>query len=213
MIKAVLFDLDGVIINSSEFHFEAWKKFCQKFNILLTEEDFKKGFGKKNKDILEEIFKKPLSDKLIKKYSEEKERLFRELAKGKITSIRGAKEFIRRLIEDKYLLALVSSTPKINIEFIMEEIKLENYFKAIISAEDVKEGKPNPECYLKAAKKLKVNPEECIVIEDSLAGIEAALAAKMKCIAITTTEPYEKLKKATYIVNSFSEIYNLLASS
>lgn len=210
MIKGILFDLDGVLINSGEFHYQAWKIFYKKFNHTLTEEEFKKGFGKKNKDILEEFFKKPLSEELIEKYSNEKEEIFRKLAKGKIKCISGAEDLVKRLKEDNYLLGLVSSTPRINIDFVLKEIKLDKCFNTIISAEDVREGKPNPECYLKAAAELKLKPKECIVIEDSLAGIKAALAANMKCIAITTTQPYEKLTEATHIASSFLEIYNFI---
>lgn len=204
--KAVLFDFDGVIIDSGELHFKAWQIFCSRYGRVMTYEEFKKGFGQTNRDILQDILGRKLSEEEINKFSEEKEEIFRSIAKGKIKLIYGAADFIRMVRRQGIATALVSSTPCKNIDFILKEINLAKCFDVIISSEDVRNGKPDPEGYLKAANLLSIDPADCIVIEDAIAGIQAALAAKMKCIAITTTQPAEKLIKATYIVNSFAEI-------
>ena len=199
--KAVLFDFDGVIIDSGELHFKAWQIFCSRYGRVMTYEEFKKGFGQTNRDILQDILGRKLSEEEINKFSEEKEEIFRSIAKGKIKLIYGAADFIRMVRRQGIATALVSSTPCKNIDFILKEINLAKCFDVIISSEDVRNGKPDPEGYLKAANLLSIDPADCIVIEDAIAGIQAALAAKMKCIAITTTQPAEKLIKATYIVN------------
>lgn len=106
-------------------------------------------------------------------------------------------------------MGLVSSTPLANIDFILQEIQLVHYFDVIISSEDVLAGKPSPECYLKAACRLRVAPEECIVFEDAIPGVQAAMNAGMQCVALTTTQPAEKLTHAAYIIHSWNQIYNL----
>jgi beta-phosphoglucomutase family hydrolase len=209
MIKALLFDLDGVIIDSGDFHFKAWQSFCARFNRNITYEEFKKGFGQTNKDILNDILQKALTDEEIQHYSDEKETIFRNLAKGKIRLIPGARAFIKNMKKNKAVMGLVSSTPRANIDFILKEIQLADYFDAIISSEDVQAGKPSPECYLKAACQLHVKPEECIVFEDAIPGVQAAINAGMQCIAITTTQPAEKLPQATYIIHSWKQVLNL----
>ncbi len=206
MIKAILFDFDGVIIDSGDLHYKAWQIFCSHFNKVMTYEEFKEGFGRTNRDILNDILGRKLTEEEISSYSEQKEEIFRNLAKSNIKLIDGAVDFIKKVKAEGKLIALVSSTPRKNIDFILKEVKLNNYFDAIISAEDVKDGKPNPECYIRAANKLGIIPQDCLVIEDAIAGIQAALRAGMKCIAITTTQPADKLVEANYIVNSFSEI-------
>jgi beta-phosphoglucomutase family hydrolase len=205
-MKAILFDLDGVIIDSGQLHYEAWKLFCARYNKKMTYEEFKKGFGRTNNDILKDIMGKELTREEVNNLSEEKEGIFRSLAKGRIKTIDGAIDFIKKIKAGKYKIALVSSTPRENINFILREISLLDYFDVIISSEDVMNGKPNPECYLRAAERLGVSAKDCIVIEDAIAGVEAALLAGMKCIAITTTQPREKLVAATYIIDSYSEI-------
>ncbi|OGF65238.1 MAG: hypothetical protein A2Y62_02300 [Candidatus Fischerbacteria bacterium RBG_13_37_8] len=205
-MKAVLFDLDGVIIDSGDFHFQAWQIFCSKFNKNITYEKFKKGFGQTNRDILQDMLERSLTDEEIQCYSDEKEEIFRSIARGSITPIKGAVAFIISLKEQNVAIALVSSTPRINIDFILKEIGLEHSFHIIISSEDVSEGKPSPECYLKASQKLDREPEDCIVIEDAIPGVQAALNAGMPCIAITTTQPAEKLHHATYIIDDYTDI-------
>lgn len=204
--KAILFDFDGVVIDSGELHFKAWQVFCSIYGKEMTYEEFKKGFGQTNRDILQDILGRDLSEEEIKQFSEEKEEIFRSIAKSKIKLIEGVADFIKKMMKHGIATALVSSTPRKNIDFILSEINLEKCFDVIVSAEDVRNGKPDPEGYLKAANLLGIQPANCIVIEDAIAGIQAALAAKMKCIAITTTQPPDKLIEATYIVNTFAEI-------
>ena len=209
MIKALLFDLDGVIIDSGDFHFKAWQVFCSRFSQDFTIEEFKKGFGQTNKDILSDLLKKSLTAEELQLYSDEKEAIFRNLAQGNIKPIPGILEYIKEMKQLPLLMGLVSSTPRANIDFILNEIGLDNYFDIIISAEDVQEGKPSPGCYLTAAERLHVLPGECVVFEDAIPGVQSAIKAGMGCIAITTTQPAHKLTQATFIVASWREVKDL----
>ncbi len=115
-------------------------------------------------------------------------------------------EFIKSLRENGFKIALASSGPGKNIRLILQGLGIENYFDAVVSGEDVTEGKPNPQCFLLAAQKLGITPKDCIVIEDAVAGVAAAGSAGMHCIAITNTHPAEKLKPADLIVDSLEKI-------
>lgn len=204
---AFLFDLDGVIIDSSEFHKQSWVVLMSSKGINFSEEDFKITFGKRNEEILKDYFP-DLPESEIKKMSYEKEELYRKLAKGNIKPIDGSIDTLRLIRENGFKIALVSSTPKENIDFIFKELKLDNFFDAVVSGTDIKQGKPNPECYLVAAAKLGVKPQRCYVVEDSEHGLEAGKRSGAKCIGITTT--HKKLKNADIVVNNFYEMNELI---
>lgn len=204
---AFLFDLDGVIIDSSEFHKQSWVVLMSSKGINFSEEDFKITFGKRNEEILKDYFP-DLPESEIKKMSYEKEELYRKFAKGNIKPIDGSIDTLRLIRENGFKIALVSSTPKENIDFIFKELKLDNFFDAVVSGTDIKQGKPNPECYLIAAAKLGVKPQRCYVVEDSEHGLEAGKKAGAKCIGITTT--HKKLKNADIVVNNFYEMNELI---
>lgn len=204
---AFLFDLDGVIIDSSEFHKQSWVVLMSSKGINFSEEDFKITFGKRNEEILKDYFP-DLPESEIKKMSYEKEELYRKFAKGNIKPIDGSIDTLRLIRENGFKIALVSSTPKENIDFIFKELKLDNFFDAVVSGTDIKQGKPNPECYLIAAAKLGVKPQRCYVVEDSEHGLEAGKRSGAKCIGITTT--HKKLKNADIVVNNFYEMNELI---
>lgn len=205
---AFLFDLDGVIIDSSEFHMKAWMKYLSEKGINFSEHDFKMTFGKRNEEILREYFLNK-SEEEIKKMSYEKEEIYRKLARGKLRPIEGSIEILKFLKEKGFRLALVSSTPKENIDFIFKELGLEGIFEAVISGSDIKAGKPNPECYLLAIDRLKVKPSRSYVVEDSEHGLEAGMKAGAKCIGITTT--HKCLKNADIVIQNFKELKEFIS--
>ncbi len=205
MIKAIIFDMDGVIVDTKMLHFLAWEKFWGKKGIKHTFDDFMKNFGKDNKVIFSEMYN-GISEEEIEVLSREKESYYKEFAKGKIKPSPGAVELIRNLRRNNYPIALATSSPRHAVEFVIGQIKLEKYFDAIVTSSEVKFGKPEPEIFLKAAEKLAVKPEECVVIEDSLHGIEAARRAGMKCIAVATTHKEEELKHADLIRKDLSKV-------
>jgi len=142
----------------------------------------------------------------LKALSDEKEAIFREVARGKIKPLEGAVELVMGLKKAGFELAIGSSTPKKNIEVVLESIGLAEVFHVRVGAEDVSRGKPDPEVFLKAAELIGVRPERCVVIEDAVAGIKAAKNAGMKAIAVTTTHPRERLAEADIIVERIADV-------
>jgi len=201
--EAFLFDLDGVIVDSSEFHKKSWIKVMSKLGINFGEEDFKKTFGMTNDTIIKKYIP-GLGDEEIRKIAEEKERIYRELAKGNIKPIHNSLKFIKFLKKSDIKLALVSSTPIENIKFLSDEIGMKNLFDVIVSGSDIKHGKPNPECYLIAAEKIGVPTKKCWVVEDSQHGIDAGFSAGAKTIGILTS--HRNLEKTDITVKTFEEL-------
>jgi len=204
--KAVLWDMDGVIVDTSEFHFLSWKETWAKHGIDYSETDFKLGFGRRNDEIIREVLGKKFKQSTYEAITKAKEAAFRRLVKGHIKALPGAIELLSALDASGFLQALVSSTPSENIDVIIGGLKLARCFKTIISGYDVTEGKPSPQGYLLAAKRLDVLPSACVVLEDAIAGVEAARSGGMKCIAVTTTHPKTKLKAADLIVDSLEKV-------
>lgn len=205
--KGALFDLDGVLIDSSPFHFASWVKLGEEVGFTMTPELFRQTFGQRNDAILRR-FIPDATDEQIAAWSVRKETLYRELAAGKLVPLPGAKELVRGLKEAGFRLAIASSTPHRNIAFALEQIGMVDFFDALVGAEDVTKGKPDPEVFLTAAKRLGVPPERCIVFEDAIAGVIAAKRGGMKCIAVTTTNPRDALVEAgaDLVVDSLAEL-------
>lgn len=140
----VIFDLDGVITDSSGFHFEAWRRLGAELGIPVTEQFFRETFGQHNSQIIPQLLGRPVPIEELQRLAEHKEELFREVARGHVRPLPGATELIGRLRADsRYRLALASSTPRANIDLILSELNLLSAFAAIVSAEDVTQGKPD----------------------------------------------------------------------
>ena len=197
---AVLWDMDGVLVDTGDFHFKAWKQTFEELGVAFDKEDFRATFGMNNAGILEWVYGKRPEPEEVAQVSEKKESLFRELIKGKAEPLPGVLDWLRQFQTWGIKQAITSSAPPKNIEVLVAELKIENYFDAIISGFDLL-GKPNPDVFLKAANAIQVRPEKCVVIEDAIAGVEGAKRAGMKCIAVTTTNPASKLAKADFIVD------------
>ncbi|MDY6845279.1 MAG: HAD family phosphatase [Thermodesulfobacteriota bacterium] len=204
--KAVLWDLDGVVVDTASFHFEAWRKFSHTQCVDFTEEDFRHTFGLRNLEILEKILKRDLHPEEIEALSEEKETIFRDLIGDTIRPLPGVLKLLETLKTHGVRQALVSSTPIENIELILSSLDIKRYFGFIVSANDVKRGKPDPEGFLLAAEKLFVKPKNCVVIEDAIGGVQAAKNAGAKCIAIVGTHPRESLSFADVVVDSLEDV-------
>jgi beta-phosphoglucomutase len=200
---AVLWDLDGVLVDTSSFHFEAWRRLMAEMGRELSEEEFRATFGRRNSEILRRWLP-DLSDREIDRLSERKEAIFRELLPEKIPLLPGVRRLTMELADAGAAQAVASSTPRANLEVVLPRLGLP--IAAYVGAEDVSRGKPHPEVFLKAAEKLSVPPARCVVIEDSVAGVEAARGAGMACVAVTTTWPRERLADADLVVDSLEEI-------
>jgi len=204
MIEAVLWDLDGVLVDTARFHYEAWQQLFDELGRSFGEEDFRRTFGLRN-DL---IFREELPDtsaEEMERLSDHKEALFRRFAAGGVSPLPGALELARRAQAAGRRMALVTSTPRANIDFVLGQIGLAGAFDTIVAAEDVSMGKPDPEGYLLAARRLGVLPERCLVIEDAPGGIEAGRRAGMRTLAVATTHSREELSAAGTIVDSLDD--------
>jgi HAD superfamily hydrolase (TIGR01509 family) len=206
MIKAVIFDMDGVIVDSEELSAKATYLLFQEKGIKVNEKRRPEFVGRTLKYILKTLSEELKTELDIDEMIKERERIYRNISKDILQIFPGVKELVEALIKNDFKLAVASSGTMDKLSFNLEEAGLEDSIKVRICANDVNEGKPDPEIYLKAAEQLGVKPEECVVIEDSYNGVKAAKAAGAKCIAVTHTFQKSKLKEADVIVNSLEEI-------
>ena len=198
--------MDGTIVNSLSFHKLAWIETFAKRGRNFTDDDFKWANARKNEEIIPHLLGQDMSLEEVNVIKNEKEETFRRLVKDSIKPLPGVVELIKLMAAAQFQLAIVSSTPKENIELITETLGIKKYFSLFINGDDVKEGKPSPQGFLLAAKKLGVEPKNCVVIEDAVVGVRAAKRAGMYCIAIANTYPREDILEADIVVNSLEEI-------
>ena len=202
---AVLWDMDGVLVDTGDFHYQSWKETFDAIEVPFSREDFRKTFGMNNTGILEWVFGRKPEAEEISRISDKKESLFRELVKGKAEPLPGVLTWLRQFQDWGVKQAITSSAPPENIEVLVAELKIGEFFDEIVSGFDLP-GKPNPDVFLKAAKKLQVHPEKCIVVEDAIAGVEGANRAGMRCIAVATTNPVSALEKADFIFDNLGKM-------
>ena len=203
---AVIFDMDGVIVDNMEYHKKAWDIFLKKYAPDVELEEFSKHFGKVNKDLLKIVFKREVSPGEEARFGEEKEAIYREIYSDHIVPTAGLVDFLITLRKNKVKTAVATAAPRINMDFVFEKTGLRKYFDVLIAASEVMRGKPDPEIYLKAAEKLNCPPKHCLVFEDSMPGIQAAQNAGMRVIALATSHPAERLQSAEWVVKDFTKI-------
>jgi beta-phosphoglucomutase family hydrolase len=197
--KGVIWDMDGVLVDTGEFHFRAWSQALPEFGIPFTRELFRATFGMNNAGILTMLLGRTPVPELLGEISDRKEQLFRQAVRGRAQLLPGVQAWLERLEAAGVRQAIASSAPPANIDALVDELGLRDYFDAIASGFDLP-GKPDPAVFLKAARLIGVPPERCVVVEDAVAGIGAARRAGMKCVAVTTTNPARALKEADVIV-------------
>src|SRR5687767_3583447 len=169
-------------------HAEAFAVFAQRHGLPpLTPEDRARLDGRRNSEIFPILFKRAVPREEWQQYEHEKESLYRELSRGKLTPIKGLHEFIARLKADCIQVALATSAPELNVAHTLTELGLTDDFPVIVRGDQVPRGKPAPDVFLEAARRLNVAPAECLVFEDAPMGIEAAHAAGMPVVALTTS--------------------------
>ncbi len=202
----VLFDWDGVVIDSSSQHERSWELLASERSLFLPEGHFKAGFGKKNEVIIPSLGwgDDPV---VIRTLADRKEELYRELVAVEGSNILpGARELLEALKHKGIPRAVGSSTPRENLDVLFAATGLDTLFDAVICGSDVKHGKPDPEVFLSAAASLGLEPARCVVIEDAFAGIEAARRAGMKVVGVATTNPVESLNQCDLAVVSLEEV-------
>ncbi len=202
-----IFDWDGVVIDSSAAHEESWERLSRETGKALPEGHFKKGFGRKNEVIIPEILAWSGDPDEIQTLARRKEALYRDIIKERgVQALPGVKAWLGKLNDAGVPCVVGSSTARINIDVVLEVIGLSASFADIVSGDDVTKGKPDPEVFLLAARRIGRLPEFCVVFEDAHVGIEAAHRAGMKAVAVATTNPLEDLGKAELAVRRLDEL-------
>ena len=217
MLKAVIFDFDGVITDSEILHLRSFNKILAQFNVEIKKKDYYlKYLGFTDNDCFTRLIEDGILKidlKNIPELVEQKNVVFKELAKSDGKTIEGVREFLNLLNENKVPMAICSGALLSEIELILDEANLRSFFETIVSAEHVKKGKPHPEGFLRALKRLNKNREKpisarrCVVIEDSLWGLQAAKAAGMHTVAVTNSYDAEQLTIAEKIVGNLKELH------
>ncbi len=202
----VIFDMDGVLADTAPQHFQSWQIIAPALGIRVTYDDFRLAFGRPNHEGIPILLHRPVSPDELKKIDRMKEEAFRDIARESLKPLPGVVPLIESLTDCGFRLAVGSSGPRENIEMVLATLGVASRFGAVISGWDVTKGKPAPEVFLKAAAGIGVNPLRCLVFEDVPVGIQAAHAAGMKCIAVTTTRPAEDLTTADRVVASLEEV-------
>ena len=201
----IIFDFNGVIVNDERFHEQSWRELYKEKT--FTEEYMQKHiFGKREKEIFEFVVGKKLTDHELSLLSDERIEIVKKLISNGITPTPGLIPLLESLRKAHLEYAIATSSRKPYLTYLLNVIKLSDNFSHIISAEDVTEGKPHPEVFLKAAVVLRKDPKHCVVFEDTHSGIEAGKRAGMKVVALTTTHPEESLQDADLIVPDFTTI-------
>jgi beta-phosphoglucomutase family hydrolase len=201
---AVIFDMDGVVVDNISYHFDAWRQFAARYGRSLSDDELTRYVnGRVAREVLEYLFRQALTDEEVHRYTEEKEGVYRDLYRPHLAPTEGLLSFLETLRTNSIPTAVATSAPYSNIDFTLGGTGTRTYFREIVDARHVKRGKPDPEIYLQAADRLGMPPDRCIVIEDALLGVQAGLAAGMKVIGITTTHSADELSNTHLVIDDF----------
>jgi beta-phosphoglucomutase len=195
---AVLWDVDGTLVDTAELHFAAWLELCKELGRPFTRGDFAATFGKRNPEILTFLFGNDLDERRIADLAFQKEEIYKLAARRGVTLLPGVGALLAAFHAAGVPQAIASSAPRGNVNLILELTQTAPFFQAIVSFEDTTLGKPDPQVFLLAADRLQRPASRCVVFEDAVAGVQAAKAAGMKCVAVSFVghHPVEKLQQA-----------------
>ena len=207
--KALLFDLNGTMIDDMEYHNKAWYQILNNdLNANISYEDVKKQMYGKNDELLKRVFGVDyFTQEQLDEISVKKEKIYQQDYAQDLSLIKGLDQFLINAEKSGMLMAIGSAAIPFNIDFVLDGLNIRAYFKVIVSANDVEISKPNPETFLKGAEALGVQPEDCLVLEDAPKGVEAALRANMKCIVLSTAHGVEEFANYSNILKIVSD-YN-----
>ena len=201
----VLWDMDGVLVDSGEFHFRAWSQALSERDIAFSRDFFQSTFGMNNTGVLTTLLGYTPTPELVAEIGDHKELLFRQAIRGRVQPLPGVRAWLEKLDAAGARQAIASSAPPANIDALVDMLDMRRYFDAIVSAAALP-GKPDPAVFLQAARDIGVPPERCVVVEDAIAGVEAARRAGMRCVAVTTTNPASALGDADVVVERLDEL-------
>jgi beta-phosphoglucomutase len=207
----VIWDMDGTLVDTAELHFEAWRQVCRDLGRDFTRADFAATFGRRNPEILQYLFELRFSEKEVVELGDHKEEIYRAAARKKgVELLPGVRPLLSGLKRAGFRQAIGSSAPLGNIDLIIELTATGDIFDAVTSSEDTQRGKPDPQVFLVAAYKIGVEPSRCLVVEDAVAGVEAARNGKMKCIAVSIvghhSEEALRAAGADLVVKTLAEV-------
>lgn len=205
MTYGLIFDMDGVLVDTGPFHESAWEQLASENDLTTDHEFFVSHFGMTNPMILPEFFGRALSEEEIARFGDRKEELFREIIHGQVRPLEGVLELATGLKDFGFRLGVGSSGPRENVEMIVNEIGIAPLLEACLASDQITRSKPDPQVFLKAAAQMQVGSANCVVVEDAIVGVQAARAAGMKCIAVTNTFPAERLGEADQILDSLAQ--------
>jgi beta-phosphoglucomutase family hydrolase len=200
-VIALIFDMDGVIVDSNPVHREAWTVYNRRFGVETTDAMYSRMYGKRNDQIVRDYLGEHLTDEEVFAHGAAKERLYRELIASRVEEflVPGLREFLER--HRDLPKAVASNAEAANVEFVLEAAKLTPYFRAVVDGHQVANPKPAPDVFLRAAGLLGARPEDCIVFEDSYGGVAAGVAAGMQVAGLRTT--YAELPGASLTIDDF----------
>ena len=203
--KAVIFDLDGTLLDNNSYHLKSWLEYLKNIGRNISEEEYNANInGRTNKDVIQYIYNKKMPEEEILKYTLEKEALYRKLYKPFIKPLFGLIDFLEVLKNKGIPMAIATSGIQPNIDFMFDEVPIKQYFTEVVNSSHITKGKPDPEIYLKVASLLQISPKNCLVFEDAVVGIKSAKAAGMKVIAVATTQSKEELSLADAIIDDYN---------
>lgn len=202
-ISALIFDMDGVIVDSNPWHCTAWSEYTRRHGVEMTEAMQLRMYGKRNDEIVRDFLGPDLSDRAVFAHGAAKEALYRELIRprSRESLVPGIREFL--VAHRDLALAVATNAEAANVDFILDDTGLRSFFQVIVNGHQVTHPKPHPEIYLHVAQALGLAPETCVVFEDSLTGVAAGLAAGMRVVGVTTT--HDDLPGVSLLIGDFHD--------
>lgn len=202
----VIFDVDGVLLDSYQMHFECWLSIAGEYGIVITASEFRSLFGRRGREIARQVWGPEFSEQEVVSIHRRKQALYRESLQRNLPAMDGAVQLIDGLVEAGMVLAVGSSAPPANVKLTLERLGRKQAFSAIVTGSDVRKGKPDPRVFLLAAQRMGIEPSHCAVIEDAPVGIAAAVTAGMTAIALSGTAPADSFPQAHLVVNSLQQL-------